>query len=254
MIEKTPTGISGLDEMLQGGIPKGYTVLVTGGPGCGKSTLAMHFLVNGVELYNENGIYITFEESPRDIIRNFSQYGWDLSKIMIIGIIAKKSTFVPAVKYIDREVKEEGKNYKEYTPKKFSVEMIREVITKHVEELNAKRLVIDSLPALALYFSDESEIRQEVLGLVNMLSELNCTSLLLTEMPMGEERISRFGIEEYLVHGVIALYNIRKGSERVRGLEILKMRGTKHSKRICLMEIGDGGIEIYPSENLYTEG
>ncbi len=250
MIEKVETGIPGLDEMLEGGFPRGYTILISGGPGTGKSTLAMQFLVNGAEM-GEEGIYITFEERPKDLIRNFSQYGWDLSKIFIIGVVTKKSSFVPPVDYVTN--KEEGENYREYTPKNFSIDLLRDVIVEEVQKRNAKRIVIDSLPALALHFDSETKIREEILGLVNLLSELECTSLILTEMPTDGRGVSRFGVEEFLVHGVIALYNIRKGSERVRGLEILKMRGTRHSKRICLMEIGSSGIEVYPNESLYSE-
>ncbi len=251
MIDKVETGIYGLDEMLEGGFPGGYTILISGGPGTGKSTLAMQFLINGIER-GEEGIYITFEERPKDIIRNFSQYGWDLSNIYIIGVVTKKSSFVPPVDYVT-DVEGEEKNYREYTPKNFSVDLLRDIIIEEVKKRNAKRLVIDSLPALALHFDSETKIREEILGLVNLLAELECTSLILTEMPMDGKGISRYGIEEFLVHGVIALYNIRKGSERVRGLEILKMRGTRHSKKICLMEIGASGIEVYPSESLYSE-
>lgn len=250
MIEKVETGIPGLDEMLEGGFPRGYTMLISGGPGTGKSTLAMQFLINGVAR-GEAGIYVTFEERPRDIIRNFSQYGWDLSKIFIIGIVTKKSSFVPPADYVD-EIRQGG-NYREYIPKKFSIDLMRDVIVEEVKKRNAKRIAIDSLPALALHFDSNTKIREEILGLVNMLSELDCTSLILTEMPMEGRGVSRYGIEEFLVHGVIALYNIRKGSERVRGLEVLKMRGTRHSKKICLMEIGASGIEVYPNESLYSE-
>lgn len=250
MIEKVETGIPGLDEMLEGGFPKGYTTLISGGPGTGKSTLAMQFLVNGVAR-GEGGIYVTFEERPVDIIRNFSQFGWDLDRIFIIGILTKKSSFVPPANYVD-EIRQ-GENYREYTPKKFSIDLMRDVLIDEVNKRDAKRIVIDSLPALALHFENDRKIREEILGLINLLSELECTSLILTEMPMGGDGVSRYGIEEFLVHGVITLYNIRKGSERVRGLEILKMRGTKHSQKICLMEIGNSGIEVYPNENLYSE-
>ena len=250
MIEKVETGIPGLDEMLEGGFPKGYTILISGGPGTGKSTLGMQFLVNGVAR-GEDGIYVTFEERPRDIIRNFSQYGWDLNSVFIIGILTKKSSFVPPANYVD-EIKQ-GDNYREYIPKNFSIDLMRDVLIEEVKKRNAKRIVIDSLPALALHFESDKRIREEILGLINLLAELECTSLILTEMPTGGGGVSRFGIEEFLVHGVITLYNIRKGSERVRGLEILKMRGTRHSKKICLMEIGDSGIVVYPNENLYSE-
>ncbi len=250
-MEKTPTGIPGLDEMLDGGIPRNYTVLVTGGAGTGKSTFGMQFLVKGLEEYGENGLYITFEERPKDIIRNFSQFGWDVEKIRIVGILPQKSSFISPAKYIEK--KSDKKNYFEYTPRRFSVDIIRDTIIKHVEEVNAKRVVIDSVTALAFFLSSDLEIRQEILGLINLLSELEVTSLILSEKPEGKEGISRFGVEEFLAHGVIILYNIVKGSERVRGIEVFKMRGVNHSKKICLMEIGPNGIEVYPTESLYRD-
>jgi KaiC/GvpD/RAD55 family RecA-like ATPase len=254
MIERAPTGISGLDEMLNGGIPRGYTILVAGGPGSGKSTFAMQFLTNGISQYNENGIYITLEERAADIIRNFSAYGWDLSKVKIISMVPQKASIAQDTKYITPEETSKETNYLEFSPKSFSVDVIKDIITEQAEKVDAKRLVVDSLASLSIQLENTFAIRQEILGLSNLLNELGCTSLLLTEMPEGQEGISRYGMEEFICQGVIALYNIRKGSERVRGLEILKMRGTDHSKRICLMEIGDAGVVVYPNENLYTEG
>lgn len=254
MTEKTATGVAGLDEMLEGGIPKGYTILVAGGPGSGKSTFAMQFLTNGVDQYGENGIYITLEERPEDMIRNFSNYGWDLSKIKIISMIPQKASIAQETRYVTSgEVVSGGEsNTIELSPKRFSIDLVRDLIKEHVDESNAKRLVVDSLAALSVQLENVFSIRQEILGLSNLLSELGCTSLLLTEMPEGQAGISRYGIEEFVCQGVIALYNIRKGSERARGLEILKMRGTKHSQKICLMEMADQGVVVYPNENLHS--
>lgn len=252
MIEKTATGITGLDEMLEGGIPTRYTILVAGGPGTGKSTFAMQFLKNGVDQYGENGIYITLEEKAEDMIRNFGNYGWDLSKVKIISMIPKKASIAQETKYVSVGGGAGDGNTVELSPKKFSVDLVADLIKEHVQKSDAKRLVIDSLAALSAQLEDPFSIRQEILGLSNLLGELGCTSLLLTEMPEGQKGISRYGIEEFVCQGVIALYNIRKGSERARGLEILKMRGTKHSQKICMMELAGDGFQVYPNENLYS--
>jgi KaiC/GvpD/RAD55 family RecA-like ATPase len=257
MTEKTPTGIDGLDEMLEGGIPKGYTILVAGGPGAGKSTFAMQFLTNGVDQYGENGIYVTLEERAGDMIKNFSSYGWDLSKIKIISMIPEKASIAHETKYVSvlgggEDSGAEDINAVELSPKKFSIDLVGDIIKEHVAKSDAKRLVVDSLAALSAQLEDTFSIRQEILGLSNLLNELGCTSLLLTEMPEGQTGISRYGIEEFVAQGVIALYNIRKGSERARGLEILKMRGTKHSQKICLMEMAAQGVVVYPNENLHS--
>lgn len=254
-MEYTKTGIPGFDEMLGGGLPKGYTILVAGGPGSGKSTFAMQFLYKGISEYNEPGIYITLEERPRHIVQNFSGFGWDMNQVRIIGMMPQKASVAQRTKYVsaNEEAKKARSNLIEFTPSKFSVDTVKELITKEVEAIDAKRLVIDSLASLSLQMQDVYEIRQEILGLSNLLNELGCTSLLLSEMPEGEKGISRFGVEEFMSQGVIALYNVKKGSDRVRGLEILKMRGTKHSKKISLMDITDTGITAYPTEDLYRE-
>lgn len=241
--------------MLEGGIPRGYTVLIAGGPGTGKSIFAMQYLYMGLVDYNEKGLYITLEERPRDLMRNFSEFGWDMERVRIIGMIPQKASIASGTKYITTEELERQKNSNilEFTPKKFSVDTVKDVIIREVEEHEIKRLVVDSLAVLSLQMDDVYEIRQEVLGLSNLLNDLGCTSLLLTEMPEGKGGVSRYGVEEFMAQGVIALYNIKKGSERVRGLEILKMRGTNHSKKICLMDIGDNGITVYPTEDLYRE-
>ena len=252
-MEKTTTGIPGLDEMLDGGLPTGYTILIAGGPGTGKSTFAMQYLKDGVAK-GENGIYITLEERAQDMIRNYANYGWDLSDIRIISLIAQKQSIEEDVKYITAGEVMHGEpdNSVQMIPKRFSVDLVRETITDHVNDLSAKRIVIDSLAALQVQIGDPFEIRQEILGLSGLLTKLGCTSLLLTEMPEGQKGISRYGIEEFIAQGVIALYNIRKGSERARGLEILKMRGTKHSQKICMMELASEGFVVYPNENLYS--
>ncbi len=252
-MEKTATGITGLDEMLEGGIPTGYTILVAGGPGTGKSTFAMQFLKNGVEQYGENGVYITLEEKPFDMIRNFENYGWDISKIKIISMIPEKASISQETRYV-AVGGEEGAttNTVELSPKKFSIDLVGDIIRQHVQASNAKRIVIDSLAALSAQLEEPFSIRQEILGLSNLLGSLGCTSLLLTEMPEGQKGISRYGVEEFIAQGVVALYNIRKGSERARGLEILKMRGTKHSQKICMMELANEGFMVYPNENLHS--
>ncbi|MBU2559641.1 AAA family ATPase [archaeon] len=251
MTEKTATGITGLDEMLEGGIPTGYTILVAGGPGTGKSTFAMQFLKNGIDQFGENGIYISLEERAPDMIRNFANYGWDLSKVKIISMIPEKASSAHETKYVS-VVGTQSSNTVELSPKKFSVDLVADTIREHVKSSDAKRIVIDSLAALSAQLEDPFSIRQEILGLSNLLSDLGCTALLLTEMPEGQAGISRYGIEEFVAQGVIALYNIRKGSERARGLEILKMRGTKHSQKICMMELANEGFMVYPNENLHS--
>jgi len=250
MSELVKTGIDGLDAMLGGGVPKSYIVLIAGGPGSGKSTLAMQILYNGATKYNEPGIYITLEETAEEIKNNFSSYGWDLSKIEIISLIPEKLKTIEGSKYVLPSKITTGEG-EEYTMKSFSIDFIEEIIKRKVEEKGAKRLVLDSISSLASQINDAFLIRHEILNLRSMLRRLGTTSLLITEMPEEGGSISRFGIEEFVAHGVITVYNIRKGSKRARGLEILKMRGVKHSQNISMIEIKENGMVVYPEENLF---
>ena len=252
----TTIGIPGLDEMIEEGIPDGYSVLVTGGPGTGKSTFAMQFLYEGEKKFGEKGLYITFEEDPDNMRRNFSRYGWELDDIEILCLKPKRiepldkkgedSFIIPWSAYT-------GKKKSKFPISSFSIKDVKSLIKKKAEENKIDRLVLDSLSSLVLLEQDKFKVRQEIHEIVDMLEELGCTSLILTEMPGGTERLGTFGVEEFLLQGVIVIYNTKKGSKRVRGLEILKMRGRKHSDKICLMEMSDKGIVVYPEESLFSE-
>lgn len=236
--------------MLNGGLPKGQVVLISGGPGTGKSTLAMQFLYNGSKQYGERGVYFSLEERPEDLVRNFSRYGWNMDKVEILSIVP---TGAPSSKDLRKgrfSFKTRG-GFREGT---FSMDLVRELIKNKVEELGAKRVVLDSVSALALHLEDRFVLRQEILATVHLLKELGVTSMITTETPEGERGLSRFGVEEFVAEGVIGIYNIKLGSRRVRGLEILKMRGTKHSQNISLMEFTEKGIVVHPEENLFREG
>ncbi|MEE9594456.1 MAG: ATPase domain-containing protein [Candidatus Hydrothermarchaeales archaeon] len=249
-IVRVPTGIAGLDKMLEGGIPKGYTVLVAGGPGSGKSTLAMQFIYNGITKYGENGIYATLQENPDEMKTNFSRFGWNLDKVDILALIPEKAGELEDDYILPARIE---KAEDDIAFEWFSSEQVKKLIAEKVKETGATRIVIDSLAPLLLQIDNSFSIRQEILDLVTQLKKLGCTTLLITEMPEGQKGVSRFDVEEFMSQGIIVVYNIPKGSERVRGLEILKMRGTNHSKKICLMDIAKNGIVVYSDENLHRE-
>ncbi len=250
-IVRVPTGIPGLDDMLEGGLPQGYTVLVAGGPGSGKSTLAMQFLYNGVEEHGDVGLYVSLQEKTDEIKKNFSRFGWDLKKVDIVSLIPEKTDAFVDTEYIIPARIESKKKAVDF--RKFSIDPIKELITERVKAKGAKRMVIDSLAPLLFQLENSFSIRQEILSLSTLLGELGCTSMMITEMPEGERGVSRFGVEEFMSQGILVVYNITKGSDRVRGLEILKMRGTNHSKKICLLDIAKNGIVVYPNEDLHRE-
>jgi len=228
--ERVPTGIPGLDEVMSGGFEKKSINIVSGGAGTGKSIFAMQFLINGITQYNDPGVYITFEEEKEKIQNHMQKMGWDLKKLG-----------------------DEGKlMIIEYTPDKVS-KMLSEgggeiewVMTK----IKAKRIVIDSLTAFSLLFKDELARRRAFLDLFKIISNWDCTALLVVEHESDVERHHSLDVE-FEVDGIILLYYLRKGDIRNRALEILKLRGSEHASRIFPMKITDQGIKIYPDEAVF---
>jgi KaiC/GvpD/RAD55 family RecA-like ATPase len=208
----------------------------------------MQFLTDGVVNHDEAGIYISMEETEDEIRENFGRYGWDLTKVVILSVIPQKVTTVEETKFVVPSIELETGGA--LTMKRFSIEMVKDFIKKKVRESGAKRLVLDSIPSLAMSIEDPFTIRQEILQLSSLLKELGCTSIVLTEIPEGQKSASMYGVEEFMAPAVIVIYNVKKGGKRVRALEILKMRGTNHSQDITMMDFTQGGIMVFPGESL----
>lgn len=228
------SGITGLDEMLGGGFERRSSVLVSGEAGCGKSTLCLQFLHNGAKLYDEPGIYISFEEDKADVYRHMLRFGMDFAALED----AKKFIYF---RYPPHEIEtfiNEGK-----------------VIQDTIEEIGAKRIVIDSITSFALLFVDDYKRKTGILNLLQALKKWGCTTLLTSEGSFDSRGNfeTRFGLS-YLTDGILYLYNVRKGSTRERAFEIVKMRGVRHRTNICPILIGDKGIDLYPDEPVFNEG
>ncbi|MBL7100746.1 MAG: hypothetical protein ISS23_02205 [Nanoarchaeota archaeon] len=228
--ERMLTGVPGLDEIMGGGFEKNSINLVSGGAGTGKSIFAMQFIVNGVKKFNEPGVFITFEEEKGKIQKHMLKMGWDLKKLEAQGKFAVI----------------------EYTPdnvRKMLAEGGGEVDSV-IEKIKAKRVVLDSLTAFALLFKSEFARRKAFLDLFKLIEKWGCTALLVVEHESDMERHHSQDVE-FEADGVILLYYLRKGDVRSRALEILKLRGSKHSSRIFPMKITDDGIKIYPDEAVF---
>ncbi len=229
-LERTPTGIPGLDEVMEGGVKKGSVNLIGGGAGCGKSIFCMQFLANGIECYNENGIYISFEENEEKVLEDFKRFNWK----------------------IEEKIRNKKLLLLFYTPEQVQnvVEAGGGAVRDIIESLNAKRVVIDSLTAFTLLHETELEKRKAVLRLVDAMRNWGCTAMVTSEQEPDPDR-HQSTVMEFEVDGVILLYNVRKGDIRERSLEIFKMRGTKHSAKIFPMKIDDNGITIFPEETIF---
>jgi KaiC/GvpD/RAD55 family RecA-like ATPase len=246
MIESyVPTGVSGVDKILAGrGIPRGHTVLVSGGPGSGKTTFAIQFLYSGVTEHDEAGVYVTLDEEPQDIIRNMSKYGWDLKKLEA----EKKLVFINVSPV--RVAPSERIGLIQIGMKEFRLVKLLEAIRQGVEEVHAKRVVVDPLTIFTLQYPDEVERIYAVRDLMRDLKKTNCTNLLIAELKgTGMEREHQF--EEYLAQGVVLLRTFLRDSRLVRVFQVEKMRGLAIDHQPRPYEISDAGIEVYPDATVY---
>ncbi|MCJ7450240.1 MAG: hypothetical protein MUP58_00695 [Candidatus Nanohaloarchaeota archaeon QJJ-9] len=226
-IEKTKTGIEGLDELLQGGIPENHSIYVAGPAGSGKTTFGIEFLYHGAKEMNQNGLYISFEEGKEQIIDNLP-FNWDLESLIGEGKI----------------------QIVKYDP--YQYENIIDLIRSSVKENNAERVVIDSLTALNLYVDDTKDVRKMILDMNEQLRKLSCTTLYTGEIKTGHpEEISRYGVEEFIADGVIKLALSKQGSELSNQLLVRKMRGTDHDKKIHPFKFENDGLKVYAKEKAF---
>jgi len=237
--DMVPTGIGQLDKLLNGGFPRGRCILVTGSCGTGKSIFGVQFLFHGITDCDENGILITTEESPSAVKGNMKSFNWDLEKLErehklgIIDVATPKSR----VAYTGRD----------QVTRLINMNTFLMTLTQVQKSIDAKRVVVDSIPGLELMIEDPAEIRHAIHRIVITLRELGCTTLLISEgMKRGE--VSRFGVEEFVSDGVIFLEQIRHAGKFERGLTIVKMRGTNHESKTCPMIITEKGMMVIPTQ------
>ena len=249
-LDVTPTGIHGLDEMLGGGIPKGRIISVFGGPGAGKTTFALNFLHSGATLYDEPGVYVSLDEPPRDILRNYTLFDWSLEELEKEEklLLLDASLF----KNISRVMKI-PKNNKATTEKEYSLLTLGNLIKGTVEKTGAKRIVIDPMSTLIFQYPDPRERRLAIMDLLTSLRAQNdCTSLIILDLRASTlER--EYQMEEYLSHGTIILQTISQPETGLtRVLLIQKMRGREHDTQPRPYIITKQGIQVFAKEKVYV--
>ncbi len=234
MVQKLSTGINGFDLISRGGLPLGRTTLVAGTSGSAKTVFACQFLAEGIQQAGENGVFISFEESPDDIRKNMDGFGWDIAAWEQDG----RWAFVDA----SPSVNEETVMTYDYD---FSALMAR--IEHAVRKTGALRVAMDSLGAIFNQFEDGRTVRQELFRIASALKKLNVTAVLTAERTAEYDTVTRFGVEEFVSDNVILLRNVLEEEKRRRTIEILKFRGTVHQKGEYPFTIMPGkGIIIIP--------
>lgn len=239
--ERAATGVEGFDDLCGGGLLRDNTYLVAGSAGCGKTIFALQFLYNGATKHDEPGIFLATEERPDRIRRNARKFGWDFEPLELknkIAFVDGTSTRV-GLPSTERYVEVRG----------LDMDSILDQLVRIQEETGAVRAVVDSWSSLGYLFPEPGRARTEALRLAATVESLGLTALLTCEW--SEE--GRSLPESFLVDGVILLYNAREKNYRNRSLEIYKMRGSDHSRKIHPFEVTPKGIVVHAREEVYGE-
>jgi circadian clock protein KaiC len=229
-LEKTPSGIAGLDKLTYGGLPKGRPTLICGGPGSGKTLCAMQFLVKGATDYDEPGVVLAFEETADDLAKNCAALGFSVD-----DLIARKKLVVDYVSVERSEIEETGS---------YDLEGLFVRLQAAVESIGAKRVVIDTIETIFTGFSDEGLLRAELRRLFRWLKERGLTAVITAER--GEGSLTRYGLEEYISDCVILLDQRLTDQVATRRLRIVKYRGTNHGTNEYPFLVDEGGISVMP--------
>jgi circadian clock protein KaiC len=230
VLKKSPTGIKGLDEITKGGLPKGRPTLLCGCAGSGKTLLAMEFLMRGAMNYEEPGVFMTFEETPEDLAKNFASLGFDLHDMTSRGLIA-----TDYVRIERSEVEETGE---------YDLEGLFIRLGDAIDSIGAKRVVLDTIEALFAGLSNATILRAELRRLFHWLKERGVTAIVTGER--GDKTLTRYGLEEYVADCVILLDFRIEEQISTRRLRIVKYRGSSHGADEYPFLIDDYGISILP--------
>lgn len=229
-LPKTPTGISGLDEVTGGGLPRGRPTLVCGPAGCGKTLVATEFLVRGISQFDEPGVFVTFEESGDDLIANVASLGFDLAQLEADGRLV-----IDHVSVNGGEMEEAGD---------WDLDGLFLRLGAAIDTVGAKRVVIDTIENLFGAFSNTAILRSELRRLFAWLKDRGVTAVITGER--GDGSLTRHGIEEYVSDCVIVLDHRVTEQTSTRRLRILKYRGSLHGTNEYPFLIGESGVSVIP--------
>lgn len=236
-LPKAPTGIAGLDEITCGGLPRGRPTLVCGGAGSGKTLFAMEFLLRGALQFDEAGVFMAFEETEQDLAQNVRSLGFDVEQL-----IARKKLAIDYVRVERSEIDETGE---------YDLEGLFVRLGAAIDEVGAKRVVLDTLESLFSGFSNPALLRAELRRLFRWLKDRRVTAVITGER--GEGTLTRQGLEEYVTDCVILLDHRVTEQVSTRRLRIVKYRGTAHGTNEYPFLIDEQGFSVLPMTSLGLE-
>ncbi len=245
--DRCPTGIDGLDKIIGGGFPRDRSMLLSGSCGTGKTVLGVQFLCNGAVKYNEPGILVTLEQDSDELRSDMLHFGFDLQKLEDSNklIIIDTSLARMGMKEFISDLPLVPKKSFSLLPGEFDIDRITGLAIQAAKKIKAKRLVVDSLPALDVLVKENIDVRKTILHMAYEFKANGLTSLLITES-LEEDGLTKHGVEEYVTDGVVIL----KTNEALdtRTIKIRKMRLTEHSLRPHTFEFTKNGINIRAPE------
>jgi len=236
-IDRIQTGIPGLDEILNGGIPRRNVVLLSGGPGTGKSIFGYQYLFNGLTR-GQSGVLVALEEHPVQVRLSMAQFGWNVTVYEEKGKFALVDAFTAGIGEAAKREK-----YVVKAPDDF--QMLIDVLRSAIKDVGAERVVVDSVTTL--YITKPALARSMVLQLKKVLSGLGCTSILISQVSVTERGFGGPGVE-HAADGIIRLDLDEMSGELKRSIIVWKMRGTAHSMKRHPFDITDKGLIIKPEE------
>ena len=234
VLQKTPTGIQGFDEITVGGLPQGRPTLLVGSAGCGKTLMAMEFLVRGAVEYGEPGVFMAFEEHSEELAVTFASLGFDIN-----ALIEQKKLMIDFVHIERSEIAETGE---------YDLEGLFIRLAYAIDSVNAKRVVLDTIEALFSGLDNTAILRAELRRLFRWLKDRGVTVIITGER--GDNALTRYGLEEYVADCVILLDNRVVGNISTRRLRIIKYRGSVHGTNEYPFLIGENGVVIVPITSL----
>lgn len=234
LLQKCPTGINGLDEITGGGLPQGRPTLVCGGTGCGKTLLAMEFLVRGATEYDEPGVFMSFEEKSEELTKNFASLGFDLN-----DLVARKKLDLDYV-HVDRsEIDETGQ---------YDLDGLFIRLGYAIDAIGAKRVALDTIETIFADLPNEVILRTQLKRLFRFLKDKGVTAIVTGEQ--GDLTLTRFGLEEYVADCVIFLSHKVNEQIATRRLRIVKYRGSVHGTNEYPFLIDEQGFSVMPVSSL----